>query len=87
MQFHILKWFSLYLKKIFTIKAVDIHEKDLLLLTLTESGGDVTITLEFMSPAWVELTLYFNHHKSLKAVPRSKKITLSFYAGATTRSL
>ena len=74
MQFHTLKWFSLYLKIIFTIIAVDIHEKDKLLLTLTESGGVVTITLEIMSPAWIELTLYFHHHKSLKAVPRSEKL-------------
>ena len=78
MQFHNLKWFSLYLKKIFTIIAAEIHEKDLLLLTLTESGGDVTITLEFMSPAWIELTLYFHHHKSLKAVPRSEKLRYLF---------
>ena len=43
MQFHNLKWFSLYLQKIFTIIAVAIQD-DLFLLMLLESGGDYSRT-------------------------------------------
>ena len=74
MHFSNFKWSSIYLKKTFHITAAEVQDNHLILLVLTDHGTDKRIIFEYMTPEWIELTLYFHHHKTMKSVTRRETI-------------
>ena len=74
MHFSNFKWSSVYLKKTFRIRAAEIDDNNLVLLVVTDVGADTAKVFEYMTPEWIELTLYFYHHRTVKSVTRRERI-------------